>query len=97
MEKIVKSQKYILVLKCNRTQSSNQQVIEAETKRFYENLFENKDAYLTIENIDDFWDSQEPNLKKISEGQKVSLELDLTLKELSEALKETNNGLKSPK
>ena len=55
-------------------------------------MFSNKDSDIDIGNIEEFFENDMPIFNKLSEQQKNNLEQELSLEEISQALKETNNN-----
>ena len=95
LEKNFSAQKYISKLKVKDDSGSdiiitNQSEIENETKKYYEDLFDNHDNLLTKE-LSDFIDFNIPHAK-LSESQANDLEDEISLEELTAVLKKANNN-----
>ena len=89
-----KSQKYISTLKLSNSniETSNQSEIEHEILKFYQNLYSNKDNLLTCPSINDFLDSDIPQFQTLSDNDRTQLDNNLTLNEITEALRGSKNG-----
>ena len=81
----------------NDTQTSDPKIIMEEQKKFYENLYKEKTTSNTQEKekAKEHFLNPNNNIPKIDEEEKDTLEQDIDIKEISQALKEMKNG-KSP-
>ncbi len=69
---------------------TEQQEIEREIKNYYENLYENYDDHITINSIDEFLGNTQNT--KLNDIELNSLEGEITIEELTNALKKSNNN-----
>ena len=94
LEKNFSAQKYIskLLVGENNIEISNQEAIENEVVKFYEELYADKENNLTIPTISDFFDNDTINCSTLSQEDKLLIERDLHMDEIYEALKKTKNG-----
>jgi len=95
LEKNCSAQKYIsnLIIKDSLGQQENitsQERIEDEIRTFFMNLYKNHDDYITINNISDFYHSE--NKVELTEQEANEIEGEITLEELTETLKKTSNN-----
>ena len=73
---------------------STQKEVEDEIFRFYNELYENKDAQLEFDNIEHFfYNCNTENDKKMSNFQKQSMEGNITFGEMTKYLKKTKNSV----
>ena len=76
------------------TSITKQKDIEAETLRFYKNLFANKDSLLNSQSVEEFLGQETANqCPKLSTKEKHSLEGKITLEELTNYLKKSKNAV----
>ena len=95
IEKKLSTQKYISLLTVKdaegrETNITSQPAIEKEAQLYYKDLFSNKDEFISLE-IDDFLNEEDTH-SKLNPEQVQLLEKDITLQELTDALKKTKNG-----
>ena len=95
IEKNLSAQKYISVLTVKdaegrETNITSQPAIEKEIQKYYKDLYSNKDEHISLE-INEFLNN-EHTCPKLNDEQIHILEQDITLQELTDALKKTKNG-----
>ena len=96
LEKNFSAQKYIPNLEIVEGESivtiDNQKEVEENIRRFYEELYSNKDDYLTTSSIDNFLENENTLHKKLSYQQRMDLEVDISLDEIATALKSSKSS-----
>ena len=82
--------KTIKKLKVNDSIITDQTKIMEETKKYYQNLFSNKDQILTEVDLDNLF--KDINIDKLSDLQRNSIESPMTMAEISNSLYKMNNN-----
>ena len=97
LEKQNGTQRYVPQLVVENTNGqeviiNEQSKVEAEIRRFYKDLFANKDNN-NPESVHDFLGQSSNSLRKLSENQKNSMEGEISLQEMSNYLKKCKNSV----